>query len=64
MGVRRGAACVQRGRRIPLWLPLSATGPQVGAVPGRVNPLRTMITLNTPLEANSEITILPAVSGG
>ena len=46
--VRRGAACVRTGRTRSLALPLDGNGPQIGAVPGRVNPLRTMIALNNP----------------
>jgi kynurenine formamidase len=46
---RRAAACVQSGKAFPLALPLSQReGIQMGFVSGRVNPLRTMIMLNTP----------------
>lgn len=47
--VRRGAACVRTGARFSLALPLTASGPQTGAVPGRSNPIRTMIAVNRPL---------------
>jgi len=47
--VRRGAACVRTGKTISLALPLSLDGVQIGAVPGRVNPLRTMVAINAPL---------------
>ena len=47
--VRRAAACVRRGRTISLALPLSLDGVQIGAIPGRINPLRTMVAINTPL---------------
>lgn len=47
--VRRAAACARTGKRISLALPLSADGPQTGAIPGRVNPERTMIAINHPL---------------
>jgi kynurenine formamidase len=48
--VRRGAACAKAGRSFSLALPLSeAQGIQIGLVPGRLNPTRTMVQLNTPL---------------
>jgi len=45
--VQRGAACVRTGKRFSLALRLDQHGPQVGGVPGRVNPLRTMIAINS-----------------
>lgn len=52
---RRGAAAVHHGRAFPLGLPLSqAEGVQMGFVPGRVNPLRTMIALNDPLSPDPD----------
>jgi kynurenine formamidase len=45
--VQRGAAAVQTGRTFALALPLSADGPQTGALPGRVNPLHVMTQVNT-----------------
>jgi kynurenine formamidase len=46
----RGASCIRTGRSFPLGLPLSERGGiQAGIVPGRINPLRTMTHLNTPL---------------
>jgi len=47
--VRRGAAAIKTGKRFSLALPLTSKGPQTGAVPGRSNPIRTMIALNRPL---------------
>ncbi|CUU57945.1 Kynurenine formamidase [Parafrankia irregularis] len=47
--VRRAAATVRSGRRLALGLPLSSGGPQTGALPGRINPLRTMVSLNEPI---------------
>jgi kynurenine formamidase len=41
--VRAGAALVRDGRRIPLALPMSEDGPQLGFVKGRSNPIRTTI---------------------
>jgi kynurenine formamidase len=46
--VRRGAACVRDGRRFALAMRFDQQSPQVGSIPGRVNPLRTMIAINTP----------------
>jgi kynurenine formamidase len=45
--VQRGAACVKTGRHFSLALRLDQRGPQVGGVPGRINPLRTMTAINS-----------------
>jgi kynurenine formamidase len=47
--VRDAAALVTTGKRFALGLPLDQSGPQIGAIPGRTNPLRTMLMINTPL---------------
>lgn len=47
--VRRAASCIRRGAVFPLGIPLSADGPQTGAIEGRVNPERTMIAVNDAL---------------
>ncbi|MFC1415284.1 cyclase family protein [Streptacidiphilus cavernicola] len=44
--VRAAAATVRSGRRFALALPLQQQGVQTGLIPGRVNPLRTMVALN------------------
>ncbi|MDX2701913.1 cyclase family protein [Streptomyces sp. PA03-6a] len=44
--VRAAAGTVRSGRRVPLALPLQQDGVQTGMIPGRVNPLRTMVMLN------------------
>ncbi|MEU5977947.1 cyclase family protein [Streptomyces sp. NPDC047315] len=44
--VRTAAATVRTGRRIPLALPLHRDGLQTGLIPGRTNPLHTMIQIN------------------
>jgi kynurenine formamidase len=44
--VRKGAACIRTGKRFALGIPLGQNGPQVGLVPGRINPLRTMVAIN------------------
>ncbi len=46
--VKRGAAAVQTGERISLAMKFGQRSPQVGAIPGRINPLRTMVAINTP----------------
>ncbi|UQI43157.1 cyclase family protein [Streptomyces sp. HU2014] len=44
--VRDAAATVRTGRRVPLAVPLRQDGVQTGLIPGRVNPLHTMIAVN------------------
>lgn len=46
--VRRGAAAVVDGRAFSLAMPFDQNGPQVGSIPGRINPLRTMVSINAP----------------
>jgi kynurenine formamidase len=47
---KRAAACVRTGRSFSLALPLSeAEGIQIGSVPGRLNPVRAMVQINTPV---------------
>lgn len=45
--VQRGVAAARTGARIPLAIRLDANGPQLGTIPGRVNPLHTMVAINT-----------------
>jgi kynurenine formamidase len=42
----RGAAAVRSGRAFSLAVRLDQQSPQIGTIPGRVNPLRTMVALN------------------
>jgi len=50
---RRGAAAAVSGKAFPLGLPLSeAEGIQLGFVEGRVNPTRTMVQVNHPVNAD------------
>jgi kynurenine formamidase len=44
--VRSAAGCIRSGRRFSLAYPLQLNGLQTGAIPGRVNPLRTMVAIN------------------
>ena len=47
---RRAAACVTQGKSFSLALPLSESeGIQIGLLPGRANPLRAMVQINTPI---------------
>jgi kynurenine formamidase len=52
--VARAAACVKRGRTFSLAIPLSLDGPQLGFIPGRINPLRTMVAINRPLTGDPD----------
>ena len=45
--VRRGIAAARTGARLPLAIRLDANGPQMGTIPGRINPLHTMVAINT-----------------
>ncbi|MCA6094747.1 cyclase family protein [Streptomyces sp. SCA3-4] len=47
--VRTAAATVTSGRRVPLALPLQQDGVQTGVIPGRINPLHTMVAINAEL---------------
>ncbi|MFE9459036.1 cyclase family protein [Streptomyces californicus] len=44
--VREAVAAVRTGRRVPLALPLRQDGVQSGLIPGRINPLHTMVQIN------------------
>jgi len=45
--VLRGVATVRRGQTFSLAIPFDEDGPQTGAIPGRINPKRTMTAVNT-----------------
>ena len=48
--VKDAMKCVKSGKRLSLAFPLKQQGGlQLGSMPGRINPLRTMIQLNTPV---------------
>lgn len=52
--VRHAASLVRTGKTFALGLPLSQSeGIQLGFIPGRVNPLRTMIAINSPINPQS-----------
>ena len=44
--VRSAATSIRSGRRFSLAYPLQLNGLQTGAIPGRINPLRTMVAIN------------------
>src|SRR5512136_2678867 len=44
--VRDAASLVRSGKRFSLAIPLDQNGPQIGMIPGRTNPLRTMLAIN------------------
>src|SRR4029453_2891105 len=46
--VRRGVATGRRGVTFSLAIPFDENGPQTGAIPGRINPRRTMTAVNAP----------------
>ncbi len=46
--VLRGVAAARQGRTFSLAIPFDEDGPQTGAVPGRENPRRTMLSVNAP----------------
>ncbi len=53
---RRAAACVRSGRALSLALPLSESeGIQTGLLPGRINPVRTMAQINTPILGSDQV---------
>lgn len=52
--VARGVASVLSGRRFSLAVRLDQQSPQVGSIPGRLNPLRTMVALNADYAGDPE----------
>lgn len=54
----RGVRCVRRGRSFSLALPLHHDGPQTGRIVGRINPLHTMVGINTPFTGDPSKTCL------
>lgn len=47
--VKAAAAEIKTGKRLALGIPMDEDGPQMGAIPGRDNPKREMIMVDTPL---------------
>jgi kynurenine formamidase len=52
--VKAAAALVRTGKRFSLAYPLQLNGLQTGAIPGRVNPLRTMVAINSCLTGDRD----------
>src|SRR5437870_7918474 len=50
--VKAAMGAVRTGRAFPLAIPLSSDGPQIGMIPGRINPLKTMLAINEPMTGN------------
>ncbi len=50
--VKAATGCVRSGRTFSLAIPLGADGPQIGMIPGRINPLKTMLAINDPMTGN------------
>lgn len=50
----RGAACVKQGKSFSLALPLSHDGVQTGRIPKRINPVHTMVGVNTPFTGDRD----------
>lgn len=50
--VKAATASVRSGRCFALSIPLSSDGPQIGMIPGRINPLKTMLAINDPMTGN------------
>lgn len=46
--VRRGVAAARTGVSFSLAIPFDEDGPQTGVIPGRINPQRSMLTINAP----------------
>jgi kynurenine formamidase len=45
--LQRAAACVKTGKCFSLAMAFDQNSPQIGSIPGRINPLRTMVAVNT-----------------
>lgn len=54
----RGVGCAKTGRSFSLALPLHHDGPQTGRIPNRINPMHTMIGINTPFMGDPAKTCL------
>ena len=50
--VKAAMGSVRSGRSFALAIPLSSDGPQIGMIPGRINPLKTMLAINDPMTGN------------
>ena len=60
--VLRGVAAARQGRAFSLAIPFDEDGPQTGAIPGRDNPAREMLAVNTSVHRRSRPTSAPATT--
>lgn len=51
--VLRGVAAAREGKAFSLAIPFDEEGPQTGAIPGRENPVREMLLVNTPFTGDT-----------
>ncbi len=52
--ILRGISAARQGRTFSLSLPYDEDGPQLGFIPGRINPERTMIAINEPMTGDPD----------
>ena len=53
--VKNAAGCIKTGERFPLAVTLEKEGIQVGFIPGRVNPILEMISVDAPIDSEAGI---------
>jgi kynurenine formamidase len=52
--VRRGAAAVRTGKRFSLAVRMDQHSPQIGSIPGRINPLHAMVAVNSEYQGSPD----------
>ncbi|HEY2813657.1 MAG TPA: cyclase family protein [Acidimicrobiales bacterium] len=52
--VRRGAAAVRTGERFSLAVRFDQHSPQIGSIPGRINPLHAMVAVNAEYQGSAD----------
>jgi kynurenine formamidase len=52
--VRRGSAAVRTGKRFSLAVRLDQHSPQIGSIPGRINPLHAMVAVNSEYQGSPD----------
>ena len=53
--VRNAAGCIRTGESFPLSVTLEQEGIQVGFIPGRINPILEMISIDEPIDAEAGV---------
>ena len=53
--VKNAAGCIKTGERFPLAVTLEKEGIQVGFIPGRINPILEMISVDAPIDSEAGI---------